>query len=429
MSVSPPPATIDPSAPPPITDEAEKARALQVMQRRATGLLVAAAAVFLVAGYFQARHPWLGYVRAFAEAAMVGGLADWFAVTALFRHPLGLPIPHTAIVPTRKDRIGRSLGRFVQQNFLSREVIARKLAAARPGERAARWLADPLNARRVSRQVATALHGGAEVLNDEDVGQWVTRTIERRAEQVRVAPLIGKVLALLTAGGRHQELFDEALRIATRFVDENEAVIRDRIAEEAPWWVPGAVEDRIHERVVTGVERTLGAVSADPEHPLRSRFDDAVQRLIEKLTTSPETIARAEAIKAEVLAHPAVREYVGSLWTELKGALGRYAEGEENGAPAAVERGLVSLGTAIANDPALTAKVDGWITEAVLTVVDQYRGEVAALIETTVAAWDPEQTSRRIEIQIGRDLQFIRINGTLVGGLVGLALYSLAKLF
>jgi uncharacterized membrane-anchored protein YjiN (DUF445 family) len=399
------------------------------MQQRATALLVVAAVAFVVAAYFQARHPWLGYVRAFAEAAMIGGLADWFAVTALFRHPLGLPIPHTAIVPTRKDRIGRSLGRFVQQNFLSREVIERKLAAARPGERAARWLSDPAKARLVSRQVASALHGGAEVLKDEDVQHFVTRTIVARAERVQVAPLLGKVLALLTADGRHQELFDEALRIATKFVDENEAVIRDRIAAEAPWWVPGAVEDRIHERVVTGVERTLGEVSADPEHPLRSRFDDAVQRLIEKLRTSPDTIARAEQIKSDVLAHPAVREYVGSLWTELKGSLGRYAAGDEDGAPAAVERGLVSLGTAIADDPALTAKVDAWITEAVLFVVEQYRGEVATLIESTVAAWDPDATSRRIEVQIGRDLQFIRINGTLVGGLVGLALYSIARLF
>jgi uncharacterized membrane-anchored protein YjiN (DUF445 family) len=419
----------DASAPPPIADEAEKARALRVMQQRATALLVVAAVAFVVAAYFQARHPWLGYVRAFAEAAMIGGLADWFAVTALFRHPLGLPIPHTAIVPTRKDRIGRSLGRFVQQNFLSREVIERKLAAARPGERAARWLSDPAKARLVSRQVASALHGGAEVLKDEDVQHFVTRTIVARAERVQVAPLLGKVLALLTADGRHQELFDEALRIATKFVDENEAVIRDRIAAEAPWWVPGAVEDRIHERVVTGVERTLGEVSADPEHPLRSRFDDAVQRLIEKLRTSPDTIARAEQIKSDVLAHPAVREYVGSLWTELKGSLGRYAAGDEDGAPAAVERGLVSLGTAIADDPALTAKVDAWITEAVLFVVEQYRGEVATLIESTVAAWDPDATSRRIEVQIGRDLQFIRINGTLVGGLVGLALYSIARLF
>ena len=429
-AIQPPRAPLgDPSAPPPIADEAEKAAALRTMQRRATGLLVAAAGTFVVAGLYQGRVPALGYVRAFAEAAMVGGLADWFAVTALFRHPLGLKIPHTAIVPTRKDRIGRSLGRFVQQNFLSREVIARKLAAARPGERAARWLADPAHARSVARQVASALHGGASVLKDDDVQAVVTRTIVARAERIQVAPLLGRVLALLTADGRHQELFDQALRIAARFLDENEAIIRDRIAAEAPWWVPGAVEDKIHDRVVSGVERTLEQVSADPTHPLRARFDDAVQTLVEKLRTSPETIARAEAIKHDVLAHPAVREYAGSLWTDLKAALARYAEGGDDAAPAAVERGLVSLGEAVLRDPALTAKVDGFITDAVLAIVEQYRSEVSALIETTVAAWDPNETSRRIEVQIGRDLQFIRINGTLVGGLVGLALYAVGKFF
>ena len=423
------PAAHDPSVPPPLSDEVEKQRALDVMKRRATGLLVAAAALFVVASVLERRYPWLGFVRAFAEAAMVGGLADWFAVTALFRRPLGLPIPHTAIVPTRKDRIGRSLGRFVQQNFLSRPVIGAKLAQARVGERAGRWLADPERARLVARQVATGLSGAAEVLRDDDVQGFVERTLVARARRVQVAPLLGRVLGLLTADGRHQELLDEALRLLARVVDQNEDAIRDRIAAEAPWWVPGAVEDKIHERVVAALERTLQQVSADPEHPLRLRFDEAVRAFAERLRTSPTTIARAEAIKEEVLTHPAVRDYAGSVWTDVKGALARYAShGDAPEALAAVERGLVSLGNALVADAELQAKVDAWVTEAVLYVVEQYRGEVSQLIETTVAAWDPDATSRRIEVQIGRDLQFIRINGTLVGGLVGLALYGIARL-
>jgi uncharacterized membrane-anchored protein YjiN (DUF445 family) len=250
---------------------------------------------------------------------------------------------------------------------------------------------------------------------------------------VQVAPLLGRVLKLLTAGGRHQELLDEALRLATRLVAENEEMIRDRIAAEAPWWVPGAVEDRIHDKVVRAVERTLQDVAADPTHPLRERFDEAVQAFAERLRTSPDTIARAEAIKEDMLAHPAVREYAATVWTDVKAALGRYAtagvEGVEDGrgALAAVERGLVSLGDAVLADPTLTAKVDAWVLESVLFVVEQYRGEVASLIETTVAGWDPDATSRRIEIQIGRDLQFIRINGTLVGGLVGVILYTVGR--
>jgi uncharacterized membrane-anchored protein YjiN (DUF445 family) len=424
----------DPRLPPPIADEAEKQQALERMQRRATGLLVGAAGLFAAARVYEARVPALGYVRAFAEAAMVGGLADWFAVTALFRRPLGLPIPHTAIVPTRKDRIGRSLGTFVQRNFLSREVVGAKLAAARVGERAARWLSDPAHARLVARQVAAGLAGAAEVLRDEDVQGFVERSLVTRARKVQVAPVLGRVLKLLTADGRHQELLDEALRLASRFVADNELLIRDRIAAEAPWWVPGAVEDRIHEKVVAAVDRTLQEVAADPAHPLRERFDDAVQSFAEKLRTSPETIARAEGIKEDMLAHPAVREYAGTVWADVKAALGRYATADleaaeqgAGGALAAVERGLVSLGNAVLTDPTLTAKVDAWVLEATLFVVEQYRTEVAALIESTVAGWDPDATSRRIEVQIGRDLQFIRINGTLVGGLVGLALYVLGR--
>jgi uncharacterized membrane-anchored protein YjiN (DUF445 family) len=430
VPVPPSPAGFDPSAPPPLADEAEKIRALETMQRRATGMLGGAAVLFVVTRFYETRWPWLGYVRAASEAALVGGVADWFAVTALFRHPLGLKIPHTAIVPKRKDRIGRSLGNFVQKNFLSREVVAVKLEGMQVGARIAGWLADPEHARRVARQVAASLSGAAAVLRDEDVQEFVERSLVTRARKVQVAPLLGRVLGLLTADNRHQELLDEVLRLAARVVSQNEEMIRDRIAAEAPWWMPGAVEDKIHEKVVSGVDRTLTEVSADPNHPLRTRFDDAVKRFAEKLRTSPETIARAEAIKEDMLSHPAVREYADSVWADVKEKLARYAsEGEGATALAAVERGLVSLGTAVQADPALLAKVDAWITDAVLFAVEQYRSEVAHLIEQTVAGWDPDATSRRIEIQIGRDLQFIRINGTVVGGLVGLLLYTLGKFF
>jgi len=427
----------DPRVPPPVPDEELKLRALRAMQRRATGLLVAAAVLFVIARALEVGHPWVAYVRAFAEASMVGGLADWFAVTALFRHPLGVPIPHTAIVPARKDRIGKSLGRFVQQNFLSREVVGAKLAAARPGERAARWLADPAHARLVARQVATGLSGAAEVLRDDDVNAFVERSLVTRLRKVQAGPLVGRALTLLTADGRHQELLDEALRITARGVAENQDVIRARIAAEAPWWVPGAVEDKLHQKIVDGLERTLQQVSADPHHPLRARFDDAVRRFAERLRTSPETIARAEAVKEELLTHPAVREYAGGLWGDVKRALARQADAlghagdagdaGDAGPPNAVERGLTSLAGTVLADPVLAAKLDGWVVDAVLAVIEQYRDEVSQLIEGTVAGWDPAATSHRIEVQIGRDLQFIRINGTIVGGLVGVALYALGQ--
>ena len=422
--------THDPRVPPPVLDEEIKQRQLVKMQRRATGLLVVAAVVFAIARWLEHRFPWLGYVRAAAEASMVGGVADWFAVTALFRHPLGLKIPHTAIVPARKDRIGRSLGNFVQRNFLAREVVAAKLASARIGERVGRWLADPAHAAIVGRQVAASLHGAAQVLRDDDVQDFIERSLVTRARKIHVAPLLGRGVDLLTADGRHQELLDEALRLAAKFVGENEQMIRDRIAAEAPWWVPIAVEDRIHDKVVAALERALQEIGADPAHPIRARFDEAVRSFAERLRTSPTTIARTEAIKEEVLTHPAVREYAASVWGDVKSKLARYAEqGEGASMMLAVERGLVSLGNAILADPELMAKVEGWITDAVLFAVEQYRAEVAQLIETTVAGWDPDATSRRIEIQIGKDLQFIRINGTVVGGLVGLLLYTIQQVF
>ena len=426
----------DPSVPPPVPDEELKLRSLRAMQRRATGLLVAAAVLFLIARAFEPAHSWLGYLRAFAEAAMVGGLADWFAVTALFRHPLGLPIPHTAIVPSRKDRIGRSLGQFVQANFLARHVVGAKLAAAHPGERFAHWLVQPGHARLVARQAALALSGAAEVLRDDDVNAFVERSLVSRLRKVQAGPLVGRALTLLTADGRHQALLDEALRIAARGVSDNQDVIRQRIAAEAPWWVPGAVEDKLHQKIVDGLERTLQLVSADPHHPLRERFDEAVHNFAERLRTSPESIARAEEVKEELLAHPAVRDYARGIWADVKAALARQADalGHPDAAaggerpPNAVERGLVSLGEAVLADPSLAAKLDGWIVDAALAVIEQYRDEVSELIEGTVAGWDPTATSHRIEVQIGRDLQFIRINGTLVGGLVGVLLYAIGQL-
>ena len=398
------------------------------MQRAATALLVAMSGVFLVASVYEARFPWLGFVRAAAEAAMVGGVADWFAVTALFRHPLGVPIPHTAIIPSRKDRIGRTLGGFVQANFLSRDVLTERLAGVHVTERLARWLTVPENARLIADHAARAVAGTARVLRDEDVQEFIDRSLVSRIRRTRVAPLIGNGLALVTAGHRHQRLLDEALRMIAGAVTENEDLIRDRIRAESPWWVPDLVDERIHEKVVAGIERTLQDVSADPEHPLRHRFDRAVHEFIESLRTSPDVIERAEAIKEELLEHPTVRQFSASLWNDLKDALLRRAA-KENAAPGAIEHALQTLGETVLADPALIEKGDRAVTAAVLYVVEEYRNGVAHFIASTVESWDADATSRKIELAIGRDLQFIRINGTLVGGLVGLILYSLGRFF
>ncbi len=436
MAIEPVGAPATRSAPVPVAlqitpdDELKRVRLLK-MKRVATLMLVGVALLFLVTRWLESQYPWLGFVRAFAEAAMVGGIADWFAVTALFRHPLGIPIPHTAIVASRKDRIGTALGNFVQRNFLTRDVVAGKIAAMQLGDRAAQWLARPENSRRMARHAAHGLSGAVGVLRDEDVQALVDRGIVARLRTMQAAPLMARLFELLTTGGRHQALLDDALRLAAKFLYENEAMIREKVKAESPWWVPGAVDSRVGDKIVSGVEKTLVAVAADPDHPLRHRYDEAVDRFVVSLRENPETIARFEQIKLEMLAHPGVAEFSRDVWGDVKARIANYAERVADDAeqePDQLEQWLAGLGQKVLEDPVLAAKVNGWIVEIVSYAVEQAREEVAKLIAATVAAWDADATSRKIELQIGRDLQFIRINGTIVGGLVGVILYAVGLL-
>lgn len=408
-------------------DEEIRAQQLQDMKLRAGALLVLAAIAFGVSHYLGARYPWLGWVQAFSEASMVGGLADWFAVTALFRHPMGIPIPHTAIIPERKDRVGEVLGNFVERNFLNREVIEARLLQARLGERLARFLSDPSNSKAVARHAARGLVAAAESMRDDDVQSMIDSAIADRLKNARVAPFIGKGLSLMTSGNRHQALLDEAIRLAAKAVTENEDLIRRRIEAETPWWVPGVVDDKIVRKVVGGMERTLNEVQSDANHPLRARFDAALKQFIDDLHNSPEVMQRAEQLKEEILSADAIRQFSSSIWTDAKAALVRRAERAEETDVDTISTGLASLGKAILDDPVLMERVDGWLCSGVLGLVERYQSEVSELISQTVRGWDPAATSRRIELAIGRDLQFIRINGTIVGGLVGLILYAITR--
>jgi len=398
------------------------------MKRRATLLLAGATVVFIVTRLFESRYPWLGYIRATAEAGMIGGLADWFAVTALFRHPLGIPIPHTAIVPSRKDRVGRTLGAFVQRNFLTREVIEFRLRSLQIGKRLAEWLADPVNARTISRNAAVALSSAAQMLRDDDVQEVIDRSLAKRVRSMHLAPLLGKVLSVMTEDDRHQEVLDEVITLASRTVNDNSDLIRQRIEQETPWWIPSAVDEKIFKRVLGAIQRLLSELSADKDHPLRGRFDDALHRFIDRLNTSPEFAERVDAWKEEFLDNEAARRFSLSMWEEAKDALARYAAHPGPATPNAIEGALVTFGQKAMEDPELMAKIDNFAVDVAVFLVARYQDEVADLISSTVAAWDPELTSRRVELAIGRDLQFIRINGTIVGGLAGLLIYLLSKL-
>ena len=408
-------------------DEATRQAQLDAMKRRATLLLVAATVLFVIARVLESRFPWLDIVRATMEAAMVGGLADWFAVTALFRHPLGIPIPHTAIVPARKDRVGRTLGAFVQRNFLTRDVIEHRLRSMQVGRRLAEWLADPENARSISRNAASAMSSAAQMLRDEDVQEVIDRSLATRIRSMRLAPLLGKVLAVMTEDDRHQEVLDEVIDLASRTVNDNSDLIRERIEQETPWWLPAAVDDKIFKRVLGAIQRLLTELSADRYHPLRARFDESLHAFIDRLNTSPEFAARVDAWKEDFLDNEAARKFSASLWEEGKDALARYASKPGDAAPSAIEHALTTFGRKAVDDPELLAKMDEFVVDVAAFLVARYQDEVADLIASTVASWDPELTSRRVELAIGRDLQFIRINGTIVGGLAGLVIYAISK--
>jgi uncharacterized membrane-anchored protein YjiN (DUF445 family) len=412
-----------------LQDEATRQKALDTMKRRATLLLIAATIVFIVARILESRFAWLAIVRATAEASMVGGLADWFAVTALFRHPLGIPIPHTAIVPARKDRVGRTLGAFVQRNFLTRDVIEHRLRAAQVGKRLAEWLADPVNARTIARSAASAMSSGAQMLRDEDVQEVLDRSLAKRVRSMHLAPLLGKVLAVMTEDNRHQEVLDEVIELASHTVNENSDLIRERIEKETPWWIPSAVDDKIFKRVLGAIQRLLTELSADPYHPLRGRFDNSLHEFVDKLNTSPEFAAKVDAWKEEFLDNEAARKFSASIWQEGKEALARYVANPESKAPGVIEESLTKFGQKALDDPDLLAKMDEFAVDVAVFLVARYQDEVADLIASTVSSWDPELTSRRVELAIGRDLQFIRINGTLVGGLAGLLIYLTSNAF
>lgn len=410
---------------PATADDAMKAERLAVMKRRATGLLVLMSVIFIAARLLEGRYPWLGWVRATAEAAMVGGLADWFAVTALFRYPMGIRIPHTAIIPTRKERIGRSLGNFLQSYFLRRDVIERRLEGLGLSRRIADWAAQPANASRIARQLAQGVARAADVIPGDEMKAGLHNTLVERGRKLQVAPLIGQALLLVAADNRHQRLLDRVIELVNRLLIENRDSIRERIAAESPWWVPTAIDEKLYEKLVNGTERILWEVRTQPDHPLRRQFDRILAEYVEGLRDDPEVIEKAERMKERLLEQPFIEELAGSLWENTRRSLVRYGE-PGTAAPAPLERGISGVAEAVLTNEALLAELDASINGVILTAVEQYRGEIAAVIERTVAEWDPHDASRRIEIAVGRDLQFIRINGTIVGGLVGLLLYALS---
>jgi uncharacterized membrane-anchored protein YjiN (DUF445 family) len=408
--------------------EEDKLRGLRRMKRLATALLVLAAVVFVAIRVTDPGGAWAGYVEATAEAAMVGALADWFAVTALFRHPLGIPVPHTAIIPTRKDQIGASLGEFVESNFLEPHLLGERLADAHLARRVGDWSSEAANARLVGEQFAAAVRGVTEILDDDLVQQGIEQVAVQRLESVPVAPLAGRALEFLLEGGHHHQLFDSALIGLGGFLDDNRDVFRARLNTESPWWVPESVDDKVFDKIYTAVDRFIADVGGDPGHPLRLDLDDRLRELAHRLRTSPELLARGESLKAQVLDQAEVRSWLSTLWASIKAELIKAAESPDSELRRRLEQTVTAAGERLQTDVELQARVDQWIVSSVAYLGNQFRGEASELIASTVQRWDPDDTSRRIEVHVGRDLQFIRINGTLVGGLAGLVIHAVSQL-
>jgi uncharacterized membrane-anchored protein YjiN (DUF445 family) len=415
-------------AAPKLANEEARRLELAVMRRRATGLLVVMTVVFVVARLAEeGGGTWIGYVRATAEAAMVGGLADWFAVTALFRHPLSIPIPHTAVIPNRKDQIGRSLGLFLQANFLSGPVVADRLLTARPAARLAEWLRRPGNAATVARHAADAVTASLDAMDEDEVRGALDDLVVARLRAMPLAPLAGRALGAVTEGGRHQELVDSVVRGIDRMLVEQKEDLRGRFGRESPWWVPEPVDDRVFERLHGGLRGFLAEVVADTGHELRGHLDRRLAQLVEDLQHDPAMAARGEALKEELLAHPALRTWTGSLWTDLRATLAEQAGDPASPLRQRLEAAVLAFGERLAEDAALQERVDGGLARLASYVLDEYAGTLDEMITSTVDRWDPAVVTGQLEVLLGRDLQFIRINGTVVGGLVGLGLHGISQ--
>jgi uncharacterized membrane-anchored protein YjiN (DUF445 family) len=409
------------------SSEARRARQLQVTRRQATGLLGVVAAVFVCATVFIGREHWLSWVQATAVASLVGGLADWFAVTALFRRPLGLPIPHTAIIVERKDRFGETLGSFVQESFLSPDAVVARLRGAEAVPRAARWLADLDHADMMATRAARLVVEGAELLNDDDVHDLLVTLAKERLDHIALAPLAGRGLEQAIRDNRHQPVLDSALSALAHYLDEHGTELHARLGAQSPWWLPGPIEGRVVNRLVERSQHVLADMAADRDHPLRRQLDGAMAKLAADLQTSPEVRARGEELKAELLGQPQLRGFAATLWEDTKVRLRAEATDPSSRLHTHLASAIAQTGARLRDEPELAASAERGVETVARAVLGRFQGELAGLVSGTITRWDGTETSRRLELLLGPDLQYIRINGTVVGALAGLALHGLSQ--
>jgi uncharacterized membrane-anchored protein YjiN (DUF445 family) len=394
------------------------------MRAIATALLGAMAVVYVVTTWLLSATPWVDAARAFAEAALVGGFADWFAVTALFRRPLGLPIPHTAIVPARKNEIGRALARFIRDHFLVREAVERRLDRTNLGARLGAWLEDPANAARVSGDLSAALAWSLHAEGGGELRMALGDSLRSAFDDVPVNRAVATLLEVLVTGERADRLIDQLVALGRGELEKHRVSIRVRIHEQSPWWLPKFVDQEIFDKLVGELEQLLDAIAADAAHPARIEIKARLGSLKDALAADPRLAAKSRALQQDLVAHPAVRGYALELWQRLRSELTAQLGDAASPLRVGIEREIGRLGARLRSDTVLAAELNDWLRQLLLYVVDHYRDPLSEIVSETIESWDAAATSRRIELHIGTDLQFIRVNGTLVGGLVGLALYG-----
>lgn len=398
------------------------------MRLVATGLLILMATLFLAARLFAPVHPVFGFLRAFAEAAMVGGLADWFAVTALFRHPLGLPIPHTAIVPRNKDRIGDTLAAFLRDNFLVPGIVARRMRKLDVAGSVGRWLADPAGGGggRLRLGAGKLAANVLEALDQERLGGMVKSSIGQRLRTLEIAPLLGQALDAAILNDRHVPLLNGVIHWASRALNSNESTIREMVHERAGSilrWT--GLDETLANKIIDGLDNMLGEMAADPGHPLRVKAEDGLRQLAFDMQFDDAMRLRVERLKLEIIDNPAMQRWLDGLWEQARNALIRMARDPQAGNDGKLREALQQLGHTLQSDDRLRATINRFVRRAVVGTVADYGDAIVRLVSETIRGWDARTITRRLENAVGRDLQYIRINGTIVGGLVGLVLHAI----
>lgn len=405
--------------------EQEQQSQLSKIRRIATGLLVLMTLIFFVTKILEPNYRYLAFVRAFAEAAMIGALADWFAVTALFKQPFGLPIPHTAIIQKNKDRIGEGIANFLENNFMTREVMSEEFRQIDFSGSAITWLDKPENSLALAQQIVSGIPAILRMIEDDDVSQFMQQRLKGGLENTKFAPFLAEIFSVLIADRKHQELFDHLINMVANALEQHRPFIRQKVHEKSPIWVPKMVDEIFFEKLVTEFQNVLNEMKQE-DSEWREAFQQGAENLIENLRHNPEYEEKIASVIQGTLNHPLFRDYAQSVWDDVKRRLLADATAQDSVAVSRLDQAICAFSKALEQNPAVCNKLNEWIQSFATETIVNRRGFIAGLVERVIQRWDGDTLARKFELYVGKDLQYIRINGTLVGGMVGLLLYSIS---